>query len=362
MPLQFGKHICLLCLFLALLGGMIFSGGAMAQSSKTMSAIATSQLDPRWVVARIPNGIDSLQTNAQVGRWINQHAVQRKRSYFYPAFQLDTLLINYTAKCQQDCARLNMKPWLKADIDGNGRTDLIAFRLRNSFGRFTRECYIFYDYGPNGNIQIFPLSDWAARGCELATVTQAAGRPAVLYTRDVTSGGLLLDLTRPIVSRLDTLVHQHGALIEYNAHPVTPPFERLELNFGADCCAAFSITIQANRKLEYQVKYEHGDDYYFFNKERGNFRGELDSLDFQQLMGLFKNLDIKSLEPYYEVGWTDAGTVWLTAEYGNGHTLSIKDYGWRANWTLMRLYDLVYELRASQRWYSTEHPYDVPVR
>lgn len=356
-----GKNAFLLSVVL-LLGLLLFIGaGVRAQSVRSNLPAAIPLLHSRVVIVHIPNAIDSLRTNAQVVQWIRRHAVRRQREYFYPDFQLDTLLINYGLECQQYCAGQNMKPWVKIDLDGNGRTDLVAFRLREFFGQFQREPYIFYDYGPNGSIGIEHLQGRMSGGCEVVATTWLQGRPALLYAHQV-EGPLLKNLTREVILQRDTLVHQYGSLVEYNPHPNTPRFQRLELKFGEECCTTFTMTVDADRKLKYEVQYTGGDRYYLFNLERGTFLGELDSIRFEQLQSLFQRLRPEQLARYYSVNWTDDGTVRLSASYGDHQTLEIKDYGWRANWTLMRLYELVHELRTSQRWYSVERPYDVPVR
>lgn len=332
-----------------------------AQSVRMSRLAAIPTLTPRVVGARIPNSIDSLRTNADVEQWVRKHAVWRKRSYFYPAFQLDTALITYSSDCQQYCTALSVKPWSIADLDGNGRSDLIAFRLIESFGRFLHEPYIFYDYGLKDGIRTQYLQGRGAGPCELVSTTQLNGRPALIFAHHVTppqSDGFSL----PLVLQIDTLVYRFGDLVEYNASPPAPRFGRLEVNFGAGCCASFSITVHADRKLEYQVKSTNGSDYYFSNKERGKFQSELDSEQFEQLQQLFQYIKPEKLASTYAVNWTDAGTAWLTAEYGNGKVVHVKDYGERATWGVSRLYELVARLRTHQRWYSVEHPYDVPVR
>ncbi|WP_183403113.1 DUF6438 domain-containing protein [Hymenobacter luteus] len=340
---------------------LLLSYGATAQLLRKSRLAPVTALTPRVVVARIPNSIDSLRANADVEQWVRKHAGWRKRSYFYPAFQLDTALVTYNADCQQYCTTLNVKPWAVVDVDGNGRSDLIAFRLRESFGRFSHEPYIFYDYGPNDGIRTEYLQGRGAGPCEIVSVTQLDGRPALLFVHHVTppqSDGF----SSPPVLQIDTLVHRFGDLVEYTTSIATPRFSRLEVSFGFDCCASFTITIHADRKLEYQVGYTSGSEYYLFNRERGKFQSELDSAQFEQLQQLFQYIKPDKLAKSYAVSWTDAGTAWLTAEYGNGKVVHIKDYGERATWGVSRLYELIARLRTQQRWYSVEHPYDVPVR
>lgn len=339
----------------SILLGLLTVSASRAQIRKAAGLAAVPPLAARVVVARIPNAIDSLHTNAQVERWIRQQDARRRYSVFYPAFKLDTLLVNYGLECQQYCARHDVRPWAKIDLDGNGHTDLIAFRLRKSFGRYTREIYIFYDYGPNGSIRIESLEGRVSAGCEMVTIMHLQGRPALLYTHR-TEGPLLKNLARPFVIQQDTLVYRQGGLVEYNPSPNTPRFEQLALNFDNH----FSVTVYADRKLEYQVKRSGG--MYYLNTDLGSYRGELDSAKFEQLQALFQRLKTRQLASYYSVNWTDDSTVMLEATYGDQEILEIKDYGWRANWTLRRLYALVFDWRASQRWYSAERPYEVPVR
>lgn len=334
---------------------------AEAQLPGSRRAAGVSAITPRVVTVHIPNAIDSLHTNDEVEQWVRKHAVWRKRNYFYPAFQLDTALIMYGADCQQYCAALHMKPWAKVDLDGNGRTDLLAFRVRKFSGHFSREAYIFYDYGPNGDIAIEYLQGRGGGPCEAVGITQLAGRPALLYAHHVTPPAQSNFLTPPVL-QLDTLVHQFGDLIEYNRHPVAPRFNRLEVDFGVDCCASFSVTVHADTTAEYQVKYTSGERYYLYNLERGRFQSKLDGAQFEQLQRLFQYLRPERLASSYAVNWTDAGTVWLRAEYGNGQMLQLKDYGQQATWGLKRLYELLFQLRGTQRWYSIDHPYDVPIR
>ncbi|GGG32901.1 hypothetical protein GCM10011378_06640 [Hymenobacter glacieicola] len=165
----------------------LLSHSVMAQSLRIGRLAAVPALTPRVVVAHIPNSIDSLRTNADVEQWVRKHALLRKRSYFYPDFQLDTALVTYYADCQHYCAELRVKPWTVVDLDGNGRTDLVAFRLSKASGRFSHEPYIFYDYGPYGDIRTEYLQGRGGGGpCELVAIRQVAGRPALVFAHHVT--------------------------------------------------------------------------------------------------------------------------------------------------------------------------------
>ena len=313
---------------------------------------------PRVVVAHQPNSIDSLQTTQQVEQWIRRTI---RKNYFYPAFEVDTLLINYGAVCQQVCAGLPVRPYVKVDMDGNGYTDLLVYRRRHfGRGRSESELYLIKCYGPRSFVVEY-VQGRGSGSCQAAAVVQLEGRPALIYQHDVTPVGAE-GFAEQMLPQTDTLVHRFGDLVEYNRQPEAAPFQRLEARFGYDCCARFAITLFADRKVLYEETGQFFDYQILRRPPPEIFTSTLDSAAFEQIASLFQYIKPSGLAPDYAVNWTDAGTAWLSVAMQDGRALTIKDYGEQGTWGLSRLYALLAGLRTQQHWQSITRPYNVPAR
>lgn len=87
------------------------------QSEPNLPASASQELQSRKSLSRI----DSLQTDGQVIRLVEGYAKQDRP---FKLHRPDTTLCRRLKNCV-DCQ--TARSWLKADFDGNGRTDLLVF-------------------------------------------------------------------------------------------------------------------------------------------------------------------------------------------------------------------------------------------
>ncbi|WP_460578230.1 DUF6438 domain-containing protein [Hymenobacter coalescens] len=300
-----------------------------------------AQLTPLVVPARIPNEVDELRTAAQVTA-----LVRRTQAYpSYPPFEVDTA-VRYPARYFAPLTVAGRpQPWVAADVDGNGYTDLLVLgKARNC-----PSAQLLMAVGP----QRYQPLGFTSRGlgaCQLPVVTRVEGRPAIVLYHHVTPrNGRESDA--PLQPQRDTLVFRHGGLIEYNARPVRRRIERISFAAGScyGSCPVFTLEIDAPGQARYHLLEESGAR----PGPPGWFAASIDAASWKELTALIDYLPLPSLTGRYAVPATDHPTVLLTITYDGGQQTSVVDYGLAASAGLRLLYDKLYQLRLSQQWQPT---------
>lgn len=237
--------------------------------------------------------------------------------------------------CQWVADSLQTKPFIKADIDGNGLTDLLVM-----VGSGDHYIVCILDSG-NSKIAFKHLTI-NHEECSFPLIDTVEGGTLINLIGFKEIGRRNNEELRTIVVK--KLIYKWGDFIEYNGSPKDLNIQKIEYSttmcFGT--CPKFAITINSDRTARY--------DAFQFNKPDGKFSGIIDESHFIELVEALNYSNFPSLADNYKVLWTDDQHCTLIVTYGNGKTKTIHDYGLIGTYGLRKVYDLLFNLRKNQNW------------
>lgn len=229
------------------------------------------------------------------------------------------------------------KPWMKADLDGNGYTDLLV------------------NLWMNGEPVVYCITDSGANRFAVKQVFGKAGQHAIFGA--INSAGAVKYVTafypEPIIRNsrqknlalLKTpLTIMQGDFIDYNPSPAKHSIEQIEYHttmcYGR--CPVFKLHINQDKSASFEgIK---------FTAKTGKFTATIDDKSYSALIDMLNYIDFAKLENNYKVMHTDAQTATLTIMYDGGKVKTISDYGLRGTAGLTRVHALLFTLRETQDW------------
>ena len=234
----------------------------------------------------------------------------------------------------------------KADLDGNGLTDLIFNGSRYSYSgqdsshlpitlailSFSKDSFAVRD------LSLQPFQDIAAHYLLID------GRPCIQTFR---SSVRLEDTNYHVDCLIDTLVWEFGSFIE-KRQPVKRRIQRIDYNswnglvFWKDI--ALRIIKDSVRLKKQRLEAWRG----------GVYLSRLDSATNHRLYGLLDAIDFVGLKDRYAVNVYDASTGNLKITYDDGQTKMISDYGTCGTYGLAELHQLFNHLGEAQPWVSAD--------
>jgi hypothetical protein len=285
----------------------------------------------------LANRIDSLRTNSDVAaflQWVNNDFSNEK----YNKIEVrDNAVLMRDLACDGMAEKWQIKSWEKADLNGDGRTDLLAILYWYDYG-----VYAVMDKG-NDQFNFLTLSYNVSEKCELAKPIKVNDQPLLLFYQKKAvfhkpgKGVKRMDV-------IDTLVYRHGDFIEVNNQPSGYLIDSIQFRtnhcFGS--CPVFTISMDKNGNAVYNAQ--------TYNPKHGNFSGAINQKELEEITDLINYLEIKKLDDNYAVSWTDDQTAWLRVRFADGSVKEIKDYGMRGTFGLRSLYKKFFELRTNQEW------------
>lgn len=281
--------------------------------------------------------IASLTTAAQVQEFV------RARNSKYTDYKEFRLTDSLDIEC--DSALVCLAPggrtsWLKADFDGNGRTDLLVTGyLTSSSSRRRITCFL--DLGEQKFTEIRLNS--RVNDCALFQLSRAENVAAIRYAHIVVDRGYE-EPKKPPMCQADTLIFDKTQFIEYNHTPKNYHIQKIAFSttkcYGI--CPVFKLRINQNGAATYQA----GE----YNKKEGDFKATIEAGPLRELWALLNYLNFPKLNEYYAIGATDNPTCTLTIIYANGQVKTIEDYGEEGTFGLSRAYELLFALRTTQDW------------
>jgi hypothetical protein len=239
-------------------------------------------------------------------------------------------------ECQHLCDSLKIKPWIKADFDGNGYNDLL---IVGNWGDHAVICLM--DSGED-KFYIKPITRRSFQDCTFPVVQVIGQTPVIInYSRSEP------DWRNHKTERLliaDTLVFQFGDFVEFNHLPAKHTIEKIEYSTGPcfGSCPIFEMTINSDRKATFKAEE--------YNKMKGNFSSIIDTSNYNLLIHLLNYIDFVKLKKNYAVNWTDDQACTLKITYDNGKLKEIYDYGLIGTFGLNRIYDILFKLCENQKW------------
>lgn len=134
-------------------------------------------------------------------------------------------------------------------------------------------------------------------------------------------------------------------------------YSKIEYEAGAcfGSCPIFKITVNPDRTAVFEAEhfnFSKGFSKGEFDKPReGTFKGTIKQEDYNALIALLDDLNVKNLnEKYGERNITDLPTSHLRINFTDGTSKHVEDYGKKGTEKLEKLYRFFEDLRTSQQW------------
>lgn len=271
--------------------------------------------------------IDSIKSDKDVFAFVRQH---------FRGYDGKESFDNYRNETRQVADSLNVRNWVKADIDNNGELDLLVFRA-------DRLPNIFSILSFGDKFEIASAKYHCKYQFMYPVVTTLNNQEVILlYSQDQ------IDYDRNkkhfIYTKLasDTLIVKDKHFVNYVQAPRRNEIENIEIINDGICegnCPKINISINTKTFLNKCSK-----ELYWDNKPK-QFKGQLTKEEINHIISLLNYSNFTDLNEYYEVGCTDQTTTTLTITFNNGQTKTIKDYGSSGNFTLAEIYKIAYGVK-----------------
>jgi Domain of unknown function (DUF6438) len=286
-----------------------------------------AQLNGQGLITGSLKKIDSLQTDKEVFSFLKRQ---------FPEYNGNETFDNYRNETQQIADSLEVKNWVKTDIDNNGETDLLIFRANDLSD-------IFAILSNGGTFKAISAQHFCKYQFIYPVVKAINNRNVIfLFSQDQTdydAGTRHFIYTRLIC---DTLVVKDNLFVNYLRSPRREEVEKIELINDGECegnCPRINISIDAKTFSNTCSKTM------FAPNGRKLSTGRLSQNEIREMVSLLNYSNFTELNESYEVGCTDLPTTTLIITYDGGKTKTIRDYGSSGNFTLTEIYKIAYSIK-----------------
>lgn len=322
--------------------------------------LASCQKKEAFVKAeRIPSKIDRLKSIGDVENYI--HSVDTNCRNFRVATFADRKVDSYRryedSISKALAARYKVTDaFYREDFDNNGYTDLMAI------GGW---------YSENGNMNSDNVLVIMNFGSDSVRVNALNGSlryplvPEILHDKGeplLSVHTMERDVSKPTLPfKFDTITktlrYRYDGFIEDNPNPQPHHIEKIQVSmdpcFGS--CPFFEMTINEDKSAWFIAKaYNFSDEWE--GKEEGVFSATINDADYNRLIGLLDYLDFPKLRDDYFLTATDLPGATIIITYDGGKKKSIHDYGKAGTFGLRALYQMIEEMRFSQKWKEAKEP------
>jgi hypothetical protein len=274
------------------------------------------------------NKIDDVKTADDIHRILT--TIESNDSDFVATDQAIGIYENAN-ECKRIKDSLGVRPWTKADLDGNGYSDLLAVGMKQD--RFTVLCIM--DSGRD-HFYTVPLTTLDFQSSTYPVVRVINGQCAVLYYEHRNKHSWIDSSYSSDRLYIDTLIFRSGFLTEINLHPVERHISEISFNreggWGGDWVSVFMDTNGPVSRDMYKTP-------------EGKAR-------FLELSDLLNYSDFSHLDSSYTVQWTDDQTATLKVTYDGGKVKTIRDYGLQGSFGLMHIYARLYDIYLEEQKYG----------
>ncbi|MBW4362451.1 DUF6438 domain-containing protein [Flavobacterium taihuense] len=287
------------------------------------------------------NKIDNLKTTKDVIEFVKtvypEYGIIRYKDFKYGIFDINSTDSIYSQlKCKEIFRIDEIKNWQKIDINNDGLTDLIFI---SHFYGYTQNVII--DKGKNEFKLIRNIINFDE--CEYIKPIKIQDKNQ-LRIRKV---NLPFDFDDNIEKyiKIDTLTYKYDSFIELNDKVIIDnKIKSIEIktNFCFGDCPVFKLTINKNGVAQF--------DGIEFTKFKGKSTKQLNQKIVDEIFDLINYIEIKKLNDYYEVNYTDASTANLDIFFEDGSIKKIKDYGLSGTYGLSALYSKLTQLGTETEW------------
>ncbi|MCU7617590.1 DUF6438 domain-containing protein [Chryseobacterium sp. PBS4-4] len=275
---------------------------------------------------KVFNKIDSLNTAKEVQEFLDND--KNKINYYLNVEDR----IDYDRYCTliADSLNLNQK-WQKADFDSNGLTDLLVT------GKTSDAAKTIYILDKGDHFESKNLSKGQLfEQCSFSIVKD--------HTIEYHSVKILnrYGFTKRLT---ENLVYRFGEFIEENKIPERHNI--LEIQFETSGShwnkSVLKMEIVSNRDVTWISR----NDGFLTT---GVYTTKLSKEKFKEIVDLLNYINFENLADEYEVGYSDAATIYLKVTYDNFKVKNIRDTGGMGTRGLRKLYDILDDLKGNQQW------------
>ncbi len=303
------------------------------------------------VIMHHHNKIDDIKTSREVVQLINLF-LQKNEDY---RFDIESTYLNKAVSFKYKVDKkpaVTPLPWVKADFDSNGYTDLLV-NVENRYWSKKGQNIILciMDSGENRLYAKFLTNHRS--DAALASLTSISEKPAIVYYHYspnliYTSGSHTL----PYRLITDTLVYKFGDFIEYTSKAKNYEIAEIRYSYGPGIFGyfpGFTITLKMDGSLYYDGAVLNPD---ISNPTaRVELSATIDNNHSEQLLDFLQYIDFEREQDNYRVRATDQPESFIEVTYNSGKTKNIEDYGGQGTFALKRLYKIFSDLRYNQNWH-----------
>ena len=339
---------------------------------------------PKFIKSEIiPSKIDSLVSEKEVQTFVNklmypfhEQKISKDSTRIYRLFE--EFELKKISKFKRDCRfdedtlskkiadslKIN-KSFYKSDFDNNGYTDLLiigdAHNCMAMAGCKESE-YISCDFS------VYSLMNFGNDSINSIDLNYITNWLSLVPEIVEGENGSIIELHKPIdykidngkikkISRTIPIAYKYGTFIELNNKIKTFNIENIEFT-AHGCvtgCSEFIISIDKNKNGKLNaINHNWIDQNYSYdakpNDIDGQFKSQISEKHFNELFEIINYLDFTHLDNEYSSGAMHSSYSTLKITYGNGKTKTIKDSEMKGTFGLIKIYELLYELRFNQDW------------
>lgn len=275
-----------------------------------------------------PNYIDSIQNAEQISNLLV------KIDSGYVTFEVNKNLEFNEKRQKKICDSLHIEPWVKADFDNNGLTDILII---GNWYRYSILCVL--DKG--SKYEIIPITQGTLKEYIFPVVTENKIKCYFeIYPKN-----------KAFILENITLGYMFGGFVEENLKPASHKIEKIEYSAsgcgGYGRCSVFSLTINSDGKADLFAKQFN----YINDKEvEGDYKAIISRDKFEELVNLLNYIDFDALKDSYDANWYHSAQSVLSITYDNGKIKSIIDNGLVGTFGLAEVHRIMFELRGNQLW------------
>lgn len=309
----------------------------------------------------LANEIDSIKTDEDVNNFMEKHFGDKYINF--SVADASTFFRSDNYKLIADT--LGMQYWYKTDFNNDGETDLLAYGSVIK-GEYTASEIIAVIYLGNNIYQHIDLANNVRNVGALFPVVDTLNSEIIIIRYQTVEDPLramrfdssLVEYRNQINhSRIyhdnfylysDTLVYKFDTFIEYNPNLSNEDIIKIEVKNSCGNIACYVMDIQINN--DGSATMEAGEYY----EEKINYRTHIYEKSLQKIFELINYLEFNKLKNNYSVSHTHASSVSTKVTYTDGKTKQIYDYGRSGTFGLIRLYQLLFELKDNKLWEVVE--------
>jgi hypothetical protein len=276
------------------------------------------------------NLIDDIHSASQIDSLLSPLGYSRYE-------KTDTAILFEKESYRRFADSLNAEPWIKADLDGNGYTDLVVASLKD-LGEYKPVCIL--DSGGN-RFYTKSLSLEKLGECSFPKVITINSTPLVVQysLTDWT------DMEPELLWRdMDTLIIKEGKFIEWNPSPKKHYIKMITFS-TTSClggCDQHDITIFNDRTAIYNGKW--------MAKMHGVRTATVSEAHYRKLIDHLNYIDFPNLEDYYLTAESCGPTYRLKIVYDDDKVKEIDDQTLSGTFGLRILYHILSDLTETEDW------------